>query len=133
MATVHAQLRHMFVGCAVDPDDIADDAPVVLVAATLPGRQTVVDVVHAAGVAAVGLPVAYPYDGRELVAPPVTQQIGRQVYAAGLRGVWCRSASGTGRELAWFAATRSAARAVWRSPLPYGAWRHVRTLDDIDV
>jgi RES domain-containing protein len=130
LATVHAQVRHLFAGRGVEPDDLDDDAPIRLAAATLPGRQRVADVVSADGVAAVGLPDTYPVDaaGRS-VDHAVTQAVGVVVHTSGRRGVWCRSASGVGRELAWFPAARSAARPAWPTPLPFGAWRRAVTLD----
>ena len=55
MATVHAQVRHLFAGRGIDPDDLDDSAPIELAAATLPQRQRVADVVSDSGVASVGL------------------------------------------------------------------------------
>jgi hypothetical protein len=132
LATVHAQVRHLFVGRGVEPDDLDDDAPIRLAAATLPSRQRVADVVSPAGVAAVGLPEEYPLDGRgRLVSHDVTQAVGAEVHAAGRRGVWCRSASGTGHELAWFPAARSVARPYWPAPLPFGSWRNAVSLEGL--
>ncbi|MEX2627401.1 MAG: RES family NAD+ phosphorylase [Ilumatobacteraceae bacterium] len=129
MATVHAQVRHMFVGRGIDPDDLDDDAPIHLAAATLPQRQRVVDVLSDAGVAAVGLPATYPLDATgHPVDQSATRAIGVRAHEAGHRGVWCRSASLVGRELAWFPAARSAARPVWSAPKRFGAWRHVVSL-----
>ncbi|HSM64692.1 MAG TPA: RES family NAD+ phosphorylase [Ilumatobacteraceae bacterium] len=134
LATVHAQVRHLFVGRGVEPDDLDDDAPIRLAAATLPSRQRVADVVSPAGVAAVGLPEEYPLDGRgRLVSHDVTQAVGAEVHAAGRRGVWCRSASGTGHELAWFPAARSVARPWWPTPLPFGTWRNAVSLEGLAV
>ena len=39
LATVHAQVRHLFAGRGIEPDDLDDDAPIRLAAATLPQRQ----------------------------------------------------------------------------------------------
>lgn len=108
LATVHAQVRHLFAGRGIDPDDLDDTAPIELAAATLPQRQRVAIVDHA-----------------------LTQNIGVCVHDAGLRGVWCRSATMTGNELAWFPADRSVARPYWSKPLPYGSWRHAVTLFDV--
>ena len=118
LATVHAQVRHLFAGRGIDPDDLDDTAPIELAAATLPQRQRVADVVSGPGVASVGLLSTYPVDGV-------------CVHDAGLRGVWCRSATMTGNELAWFPADRSVARPFWSMPLPYGSWRHAVTLSDV--
>ncbi len=132
LATVHAQVRHLFAGRGIEPDDLDDDAPIRLGAATLPGRQRVADVVSENGVASVGLPVAYPVDVDGGPIPySTTQSIGLDVHEAGLRGVWCRSAAGVGRELAWFPAARSAARPVWPTPLGFGHWRHAVSLDQL--
>ena len=132
MFSVHAQMRHLFSGRGIDPEDLDDNAPVMLAAATLPQRQRVADVLSAAGVEAVGLPATYPLDTNgELVGHARTQPIGTDVHRAGLRGIWCRSAAGVGHELAWFPATRTTARPAWAAPLPYGSWRHATTLSDI--
>jgi hypothetical protein len=133
LLTVHAQVRHLFTGRGVEPDDLDDDAPIRLAAATLPGRQRVAELVSAEGVASAGLPSTYPFDGDAApVSHAATQRVGSRAHAAGLRGVWCRSAAGAGRELAWFPAARSHARPYWSTPLPFGAWRHVVSLDDLD-
>ena len=132
LATVHAQVRHLFAGRGIEPDDLDDDAPIRLAAATLPGRQRVADVVSPEGVAAVGLPQEYPLDAEGLeVAHDITQAVGVVVHASGRRGVWCRSAAGVGHELAWFPAARSRARPRWPAPLSFGMWRHAVTLDGL--
>jgi hypothetical protein len=132
LATVHAQVRHLFAGRGVEPDDLDDDAPIRLAACTLPGRQRVCDAVTAAGVDAIGLASTYPLDvGGSQVSHATTQAIGVTVHESGLRGVWCRSAAGVGRELGWFPAARSAARPVWNAPRPYGSWRSAVNLLDI--
>ncbi|MDX1659281.1 MAG: RES family NAD+ phosphorylase [Nitriliruptorales bacterium] len=131
--TAHAQLRHLFLGRGIDPEDLDDDAPVVLAAATLPLRQTVADLRDDDGLEEAGLPTTYPrYRNGQPVRYDRTQPVGQQAHDAGLRGVWCRSAAeGGGNELAWFPASRAAARPVWDEPKPFGAWRHARTFDDI--
>jgi len=132
MATVHAQVRHMFLGRGVDTDDLDDAAPIHLAAATLPHRQRVADVVSGAGVAAAGLDSGYPLDADgHLVPHAVTQQIGVDVHERGLRGVWCRSAALVGEELAWFPARRASPRKYWDTPRPFGAWRFARTVNDV--
>ena len=106
----------------------------VLAAATLPQRQTVADLRSDEGLAEVGLPTTYPrYGNGRPVRYDRTQPVGERVHDAGLRGVWCRTAAeGGGNELAWFPAVRAAARPVWPDPKPFGAWRHARTVDDIE-
>ena len=126
LATVHAQVRHLFAGRGIEPDDLDDDAPIRLAAATLPGRQRVADVVSAAGVESVSLPASYPVGAP--IGHEVTQAIGELAHDAHLRGVWCRSAAGVGRELAWFPAARSHATPAWSAPKPYGQWRHATSL-----
>ena len=91
---MHAQVRHLFAGRGIEPDDLDDDAPIRLAAATLPGRQSVADVISAGGVGSVGLPESYPLDVRgDPVPHEVTRTIGGLVHEANLRGVWCRSGS----------------------------------------
>ena len=132
MATVHAQLRHMFRGRGIDPEDLDDDAPIQLAAAALPVRQHVADVISDDGIKAAGLPPTYPLDDDgQPVEHDITQKIGTEVHDAGLRGVWCRSAAGEGQELAWFPSSRSVAKPVWPNPKPYGSWRNARAIDDI--
>jgi hypothetical protein len=132
LLTVHAQVRHLFAGRGIEPDDLDDDAPIRLAAATLPRRQRAADVVTSDGVDAVGLPPSYPLDelGDE-IPRETTRAIGVEVHDTGLRGVLCRSAAGVGHEFAWFPAARSAARPVWAAPLAFGAWRHVVSLDEL--
>ncbi len=127
LATVHAQVLHLFAGRGVEPDDLDDDAPIRLAACTLPGRQRVCDAISDAGLDAVGLPSTYPLqaDGSQ-VPHATTTQIGVSVHRRGLRGVWCRSAAGIGHELAWFPAERAAARPTWRSTSPLRRLAHRR-------
>jgi len=135
MATVHAQVRHLFAGRGIDPDDLDDlddTAPIELAAATLPQRQRVADVVSDSGVASVGLPATYPLDGVGVIVDhALTQNIGVRVHDAGLRGVWCRSATMIGNELAWFPAGQAVARPSWSKPRPFASWRHAITLADV--
>lgn len=132
IATVHAQVRHLFVGRGIEPDDLDDDAPLLLAAATLPRRQVVADAITDEGLTALGLPVSYPVDAdASPIAHEVTQQVGRRVHDRGMRGVWCRSAAGRGHEVAWFPSSRGRTRPVWPAPAPFGAWRHAATLADV--
>lgn len=133
LQTVHAQLRHLFVGRGVEPDDLDDDAPIRLAACTLPTRQRVIDAVTDRGLADTGLPATYPLgaDGAR-VEHAVTQTIGARAHDDGLRGVWCRSAAGLGNELGWFPSSRAAARPAWGRTLPLGEWRHVVSLAELE-
>ena len=132
LLTVHAQVRHLFAGRGIEPDDLDDDAPIRLAAATLPTRQRVADAVTPGGIAEIGLASTYPIevDGATVVHA-TTQAIGERVHSRGLRGVWCRSAAGVGNELAWFPSPRSAARPAWKRPLSFGAWRRAVTLAEL--
>lgn len=134
MATVHAQVRYIFEGRGIDPDDLDDSAPIELAAASLPDHQDVADVVSDEGVAALGLPPSYPVaeDGSR-VDHDVTQPIGTRIFRAGLRGVWCRSAAGTGAEVAWFPASSAVAHPLWKSAVPFSRWRRAATLSDIEI
>jgi len=134
LTTAHAQVRHLFVGRGIEPDDLGDDAPIMLAAAKLPKRQQVVDVYTSAGLVAAGLDSSYPLDHDCVpIQRDITQAIGVEVHDAGLRGVRCRSAAGAGRELAWFRAPAAKVRPVWDRPLPYGAWRYARILADLGL
>lgn len=139
MATVHAQVRHLFLGRGIEPDDLDDDAPLLLAAATLPRRQVAADAISDDGLVALDLPTTYPVDDDgEPIPHAVTQRAGAQVHDAGVRGVWCRSAAvqghghGAGHELAWFPSARGRAHPVWDAPAPYGRWRRAGTLADVE-
>lgn len=137
VGTARAQIERMLTGSPVRIDDLDDDA-YVLVAATLPASQVCANATTPAGLRALDLPGSYPLDSAGVVLPvAVCQPVGLHVKSAGLRGVWCRSASmsdGTGRELAWFpAGARSRARRVWRKALPLGRWRHATSWADIGL
>ena len=132
MATVHAQVRHMFVDRGIEPDDLDDDAPLHLAACTLPQRQRVADAHTSAGLKQLGLPSTYPLTRRgNTIGRGITQTIGATVHGAGLRGVWCTSAAGIGREFGWFPASRSIAVPAWSRSKPFGHWRHARHLHSV--
>ncbi len=127
VATARLQIERLLDGSPVRPDDL-DDGAFELLGVNLPRSQSCAEAVSGRGLRALDLPDSYPTSrsGGE-VPHSVCQRTGERVHAEGLRGVWCRSActpDGRGRELAWFPATRrSKARAIWASPLPFGAWR----------
>jgi len=125
--TARLQIEALLEGSPVDPEDLDDDA-YLLVAVTLPRSQTVADGVTDRGLRALGLPATYPVDASgDPVPHAVCRTMGREVKRLGLRGVACRSAAsrdGRGTELAWFPATRrSRAHPVWPEGKPYGSWR----------
>lgn len=122
LSTARGNLRLFIDGWPYEPEDLRDDNGPVLVGAILPRRQRVLDAHTESGLAAAGLPMTYPFDAfRNLVPHESCQPIGVAAHAAGMRGVHCRSARSTGRELAWFPATaRSRAREVAR--LEFGTW-----------
>lgn len=134
VVTARLQIERMLEGTASTPDDLADDA-YVLIAARLPPDQSAADAVTAEGLGALGLPASYPVDARGQPIPHSTcQPIGVALQAL-VQGIWCRSAcsdDGRGNELAWFAQGH-AAEAVWRDPLPYRRWRHAEDWPDIGV
>ena len=132
--TARLQVARLLEGSPVDPDDLTEDA-FELVAARLPRYQEAADIVTAGGVAAAGLPAAYPVDARgDRVDHGTCWGVARAAHGVGLDGVECRSAasvSGVGRELAWWPRGRSPRPQSDR--VPYGAWRapgvtDVRTL-----
>lgn len=121
------QLERMVVDSPVTVEDL-DDAAFDLVALTLPRNQVVADAVSDSGLKGLGLPGSYPVDrSGAIIARSRCQPVGARIRAAGLRGLWCRSAAsrdGMGRELAWFpAGPRSRAYTVWDEPSPLGDWR----------
>lgn len=125
VVTARLNLDRFIANWPYEPEDLQDDAGPHLVVAALPRAQRVADVHTPEGVAAAGLPAAYPFD---LDGGPVPhdacQEVGGMARAARLRGVRSRSAQtrhGAGREVAWFPATsRSRARLVAR--LPFTEW-----------
>ena len=125
--TARAQIRRLLEGTPIDYEDLADDAPFVLISARLPHRQQVADATSDLGLAALGLPRTYPQRPRGGEVPwSICQRLGRIVRAAHLRGVLARSAAegADGIELAWFPAARAMAVEVgrrrgfrqWRNP-----------------
>jgi RES domain-containing protein len=137
VVTARLQIERLLQGSPVRVEDLDDEA-FVLVAATLPRKQDVADVVTPEGIEALGLPPTYPRDASGAEVPHQTcQASGANIRALGFRGVWCRSAStkdGRGRELAWFPATgRSRANALWDVPRPFGAWRDATEWTDLGL
>jgi hypothetical protein len=137
VATARLQIERLLAGSPLQPDDLDENA-YVLVAATLPRSQICADAVTPGGLRGLGLPESYPAsESGGTVQREVCQQVGSGVQAAGLRGVWSRSAArreGEGRELAWFpATTRSRTRPLWKEPLPYGRWRVAEGWNDLGL
>jgi hypothetical protein len=125
VATARSQIGRMLRGTAIDVEDLRDDAPFVLVPVGLPARQRVADATTDIGLRALGLPRTYPRRPRGGEVPwSDCRRAAREVRAARLRGVLCRSAAlDGGEELAWFPA-RAARADVVGDPQPFAAWRH---------
>lgn len=127
VAVARAQIRRLLEPTPVDVGDLADDAPFVLVSATLPERQRVADAASDTGLRSIGLPASYPSRPHGGKVPwRDCRRAARAVRGAALRGVLARPAvadAGTGRELAWFPAARAHATMVGR-PIPFARWRH---------
>ena len=125
--TARAQIARLLDGSPIDPEDLRDDAPFVLVPVALPSRQRVADATTDTGLVALGLPSSYPLTARgHGVRWPPCRRGARAARDAGLRGVLARSAAtpdGHGRELAWFPARGAAARRDGEL-LPFIEWRH---------
>jgi hypothetical protein len=115
--TARLNLRIFIAGWPYEPEDLRDDSGPVLVHASIPADQRVVDAHTRRGLAGAGLPTTYPLDedGR-LIGHDRCQIVGLAAKRAGLRGVRARSArspDGAGRDIAWFPATRrSRARSI---------------------
>lgn len=122
--TARSQIHHMLEGSPVRPDDL--DERFILVVATLPTRQTVANAVSNDGLDALGLASSYPGDNNgDPIGHDVCQPIGAAVKSTGLRGLHARSAAtpdGTGRELAWFPATKTSRAAPQGEPIPFSTW-----------
>jgi hypothetical protein len=137
--TARAQIRRLLEGTPVDYEDLADDAPFVLVSAALPKRQRVADAGTDLGLVSLGLPTTYPRRPRGgEVSWAACRRAAHVVRTASLRGVLARSAAlpfavpaapaGTearGTELAWFPAPRATATEVGRRR-GFRQWRHPR-------
>ena len=123
--TARLNLRLFIRSWPYEPEDLRDDNGPLLIGATLPRDQRVLDVHSRKGVASVKLPATYPLDaGGKLVPHAPCQRIGRGAKERGLRGVRCRSArapDGAGRELAWFPAT-TRSRARRKTTLAFEQW-----------
>lgn len=133
--TARLQIERMCSGTPVTPDDLADDA-YVLVAATLPAAQVGADAVSQEGLIALELPQSYPVDEQGVLVPQARcRTIGVDLQQQGLRGVWCKSActdDGRGKEFAWFSGMQSAI-AAWTHSLPFGSWRYANTWQDLEL
>jgi hypothetical protein len=123
--TARAQVMKLLEGTPVDPEDL--DGGFDLVLATLPRAQVAANATTDEGLAALGLPTTYPrYRTGRPVGHDACRRVGADVHAAGLRGVYARSAAtrdGTGRELAWFPA-RGTSTATLMERHPFRTWWH---------
>jgi RES domain-containing protein len=83
----------LYSGLPYGPEDLDPlDAP-LLVATSVPDNSYL-DIITAAGLAAVGLPATYPDDeAGDRIGHGVCQTIGEDAWTAGLNGVACRSAA----------------------------------------
>ena len=127
-STAAAQVRRLLHGSFLTPEDLRDDA-FVLIAVTLPTDTLVADAHSIGGLMALGLPTTYPRESDGTPIPRARcQPIGDQVAQNGLSGVHARSATEGAtehhRELAWFPQPNQSPQIVQR--LPYGQWRHSR-------
>ena len=127
-ATAAAQVRRLLRGSFLTPEDLRDDA-FVLITVTLPTVALVADAHSTAGLMALGLPTTYPRESDGTPIPRARcQPIGDQLAQDGLEGVHARSATDGAaehhRELAWFPRDGQSAQIVKR--LPFGQWRHSR-------
>jgi hypothetical protein len=133
VATARAQIARLFDGSPIDPEDLRDDAPYVLVPVALPARQRAADATTDTGLVALGLPRTYPLTsrGRGVRWAPC-RRAAQLVRDAALRGILARSAAtrdGRGRELAWFPARGAHAR-LDGAVLPFVEWRHEASQGD---
>lgn len=122
-----ANVARKFRGLPYTAAELAPGAGPDLVTTSIP-QARFVDVVTAAGCAAVGLPSTYPLDSDGAEIPwAQCQQLGLQWWAAGENGIACRSAAlvtrggrprSPGEELAWFQRGKLTAATT----LPFEAW-----------
>jgi hypothetical protein len=138
VATARAQIARLLDGSPIDPEDLRDDAPFVLVPVGLPTRQRVADATTDTGLVALGLPRTYPLTSRgHGVRWAPCRRAAHAARDAGLRGILARSAAttdGHGRELAWFPARGATAR-LDGDVVPFAEWRHAtpeRSSVDLD-
>lgn len=125
LSVARAQIARLLGPTPVDPSDLAEDAPYVLVTVTLPVRQRVADATTDTGLRTLGLPRTYPVRPRGgKVSWRDCRRAARAIRGAGLRGVLARSALpavSLGHELAWFPAARAHATAVGE-PMTFARW-----------
>jgi RES domain len=125
LRTARLQLQELFADWPVNVEDLDQEAPYVLLLATLPRHQEVADAISSHGLGALGLPLSYPVDAHgRVISQRRCRSIGAAIFDAGLKGVWCRSVKttdGSGHELAWFPRGRAKATML-RKPLPFSAW-----------
>lgn len=102
-ATARANVMKLYDGLPYGPEDFDPATAPLLVGVQIPDGRAA-DAYTDDGLAALGLPTSYPYDGNgDIVPHDVCQPIGQFVFGEGFDGVDCRSAAPGGvRELAWF-------------------------------
>lgn len=126
LATARAQIHRLLDGSPVNPEDLRDDAPYVLVRVRLPLRQLVAGALDDAELGGLGLSATYPLDDDGRPVPhEACQPIGAAVHEQGRRGVWCRSAvttGGEGREVAWFPSGSRSRAQMGGEPIPFSRW-----------
>lgn len=119
-ATARANVARKYVGLPYGPEDLDPTTGPLLVEVDVP-IGTAADAYTDDGLAELGLPTTYPFDGSGGVIPhDVCQPLGQGAFDAGLDGVDARSAAAGGdRELAWFPRGRVLAA---RPATPFDEW-----------
>lgn len=134
LETARLQVRHFTQGTSAEPEDLRDDA-LLLVPVEIAADQRAADAVTDEGLRALDLPVTYPLQSGTPIPHTTCQARGVVVFARGLHGVLARSALGSaavpGTELAWF--TRGTrAQEVYRR-MEYGEWRDGESWGDLGL
>ena len=120
VATARANVRRQFHGLPFSPESLDPATAPHLVQVDIPAGQAADAHTHQ-GLAALGLPAAYPHDADgNLIPHEVCQPIGQAAFDANLDGIDYRSAAPGGtRELAWFPRDSQPAQTSRR---PFDQW-----------